>query len=169
MWLSKQDSNQSMHFICIAFNRRKTRAKLRRARYRNASVIWRASRPNRSRRPPYRRPLSHGFNGLSSDRDAGPTCAGRAGVGAGRHRTSCRRFPGSARPPGAHLSHAAGPVAGGSRLPGSRLRRLRFLAMGIGRTGGGSPGGQFPARRCKFPARLNKFPVRRELIPCFIL
>src|ERR1035437_7932340 len=31
-WLSKQDSNQSMHFICIAFSRRKTRAKLRRAR-----------------------------------------------------------------------------------------------------------------------------------------
>src|ERR1700687_1917164 len=31
-WLSKQDSNQSMHFICIAFGRRKTRAKLRRAR-----------------------------------------------------------------------------------------------------------------------------------------
>src|ERR1700724_1206232 len=30
-WLSKQDSNQSMHFICIAFSRRKTRAKLRRA------------------------------------------------------------------------------------------------------------------------------------------
>src|SRR5580704_12303464 len=29
-WLSKQDSNQSMHFICIAFSRRKTRAKLRR-------------------------------------------------------------------------------------------------------------------------------------------
>src|SRR6202023_746797 len=31
-WLSKQDSNRSMHFICIAFSRRKTRAKLRRAR-----------------------------------------------------------------------------------------------------------------------------------------
>src|ERR1700724_496070 len=31
-WLSKEDSNQSMHFICIAFSRRKTRAKLRRAR-----------------------------------------------------------------------------------------------------------------------------------------
>ena len=31
-WLSKQDSNQSMHFMCIAFSRRKTRAKLRRAR-----------------------------------------------------------------------------------------------------------------------------------------
>jgi hypothetical protein len=31
-WLGKQDSNQSMHFICIAFSRRKTRAKLRRAR-----------------------------------------------------------------------------------------------------------------------------------------
>jgi hypothetical protein len=30
-WLSKQDSNQSMHFICIAFSRRKTRAKSRRA------------------------------------------------------------------------------------------------------------------------------------------
>ena len=29
-WLSDQDSNQSMHFICIAFSRRKTRAKLRR-------------------------------------------------------------------------------------------------------------------------------------------
>jgi hypothetical protein len=25
-WLGKQDSNQSMHFICIAFNRRKTRS-----------------------------------------------------------------------------------------------------------------------------------------------
>ena len=31
-WLSKEDSNQSMHFICIAFSRRKTRAKVRRAR-----------------------------------------------------------------------------------------------------------------------------------------
>src|ERR1700726_3134110 len=30
--LSKKDSNQSMHFICIAFSRRKRRAKLRRAR-----------------------------------------------------------------------------------------------------------------------------------------
>jgi hypothetical protein len=29
---SKQDSNQRMHFICIAFSRRETRAKLRRAR-----------------------------------------------------------------------------------------------------------------------------------------
>ena len=35
LWLSKQDSNQRMHFICIiciAFSRRKTRAKLRDAR-----------------------------------------------------------------------------------------------------------------------------------------
>jgi hypothetical protein len=32
VWLGKQDSNQSMHFICIAFSRRKTRAKLRRVR-----------------------------------------------------------------------------------------------------------------------------------------
>src|ERR1700724_742142 len=31
-WLGKQDSNQSMHFTCIAFSLRKTRAKLRRAR-----------------------------------------------------------------------------------------------------------------------------------------
>jgi hypothetical protein len=30
-WLGKQDSNQSMHFLCIASNRRKMRAKLRRS------------------------------------------------------------------------------------------------------------------------------------------
>jgi hypothetical protein len=29
-WLSNQDSNQSMHFIWVAFSRRKTGAKLRR-------------------------------------------------------------------------------------------------------------------------------------------
>jgi hypothetical protein len=31
-WLGREDSNQSMHFIRIAFNRRKTLAKLRRVR-----------------------------------------------------------------------------------------------------------------------------------------
>lgn len=32
LYLSKWDSDQSMHFMCVAFGRRKTRAKLRRAR-----------------------------------------------------------------------------------------------------------------------------------------